>query len=121
MKNIRVAVIGSRTFDDYNFAKQKINEIVVDYRGDISSIVSGGAKGADKIAEKFASEYNIPMQIFKPDWSIGRHAGFLRNTEIINNSDIVIAFWNGTSTGTKDSINKAYKLSKIVHIILIDN
>lgn len=108
---MKVAVIGSRTFDDYELMK-----IILD-KFDITLIVSGGAKGADKLSEKYALEKNIPVQIFKPDWSIGRHAGFLRNTTIIEYSDFVVAFWDGKSKGTLDSINKAKKLNKDTRVV----
>ena len=119
MEKINIAIIGSRTFNDYNFAKQEINNIL-NSKYIIENIISGGAKGADKIGELYAIEYSIPIEIIKPDWSIGRHAGILRNTEIIKKSNIVIAFWDGKSKGTKDSINKAKKQGKILHIIEIN-
>lgn len=112
-----VAIIGSRTFNDYNIIKDEFlkitNNIIV------SKIISGGALGADKIGEKIALEFNIPITIFKPDWSLGKHAGFLRNSDIVINSDIIIAFWNGISKGTHDSIKKAKKLKKELYIIKI--
>lgn len=112
-----VAIIGSRTFNDYNIGKDEFlkitNNIIV------SKIISGGALGADKIGEKIALEFNIPITIFKPDWNLGKHAGFLRNSDIVVNSDIVIAFWNGISKGTHDSIKKAKKLKKELYIIKI--
>jgi hypothetical protein len=67
----------------------------------------------------FADEFNIPKIIIKPDWSIGKRAGYLRNTDIITQSDMVIALWNGRSRGTLDSINKANALNKKVFIVKI--
>jgi hypothetical protein len=111
---MKVAVIGSRTFDDYELVKETLSSI------DITLLVSGGAKGADSLGERYANENNITTLIFKPDWKKhGPAAGPIRNTDIVNNADTIIAFWNGESRGTKDSITKAEKLGKEVIIIKI--
>jgi predicted Rossmann fold nucleotide-binding protein DprA/Smf involved in DNA uptake len=112
---MKLAVIGSRNFNDYEQLKKEINNL--SFSKDINEIISGGARGADSLAEKYANEYRIKLTVFKPDWNIGKHAGFLRNTQIIESSDAVIAFWDGQSKGTLDSLNKAKKLNKIVVII----
>ena len=86
------------------------------------AIVSGGAKGADTLAEKFALENHLEMIVFKPDWKkFGKRAGFLRNTIIIENATIVFAFWDGKSNGTKDSIDKAEKLNKKVIVTIFNS
>lgn len=109
---MRVAVIGSRTFSDYNLMKEALSEIF------ITQIVSGGANGADKLAERYAKENDIPTKIYLPDWNKhGISAGFIRNTDIINDAEYVVAFWNGKSKGTLDSINKAKAANKEVIII----
>lgn len=111
---MKVAVIGSRTFDDYELVKETLSNI------DITLLVSGGAKGADSLGERYANENNITTLIFKPDWKKhGPAAGPIRNTDIVNNADTIIAFWNCESRGTKDSITKAEKLGKEVIIIKI--
>jgi len=101
----RVGVVGSRGFKDYKLLKQTLDE----YK--IGAIVSGKAKGADSLSERYAKERLIPTLIFKPEWNKnGRYnprAGFERNVDIVMNSDLLIAFWDGESLGTKDSIEKA--------------
>ena len=78
----------------------------------------GGADGADSLGERYANENNIETLIFLPDWKKhGKMAGFIRNTDIIENAELVVAFWDKTSKGTKDSIDKATKLGKKVLII----
>ena len=104
-------VIGSRTFTDYDLIKKELDKYV------ISKIVSGGAKGADSLAEKYAHENNIPVEIFKPDWSLGRHAGFLRNKTIVEHSDTLIAFWDGVSKGTLSSIKYGEQYGKQTIIV----
>lgn len=117
---MRVAIVGSRHFNDYELLKRemlllRISNIIPTH------IVSGGAKGADRLAEKFASEYNIPTTIYLPDWTrYGNRAGYLRNEKIVKDADCVIAFWDGESKGTKHSINLAEDMGKILHVILVN-
>lgn len=104
---MKLAVIGSRGFNDYELVKRSLNNI------NITLIISGGAKGADSLAERYASEFSIPTVIYKADWALyGRGAGVIRNTEIIQNAEVVIAFWDGVSKGTLDSIKKCEKFDK---------
>ena len=113
---MKVAVIGSRSFQDYEELKRVLSKI------DVTEIISGGAIGADKLAEQYAKENNIPTKIFLPDWEQhGKIAGFLRNTDIINESELVVAFWDGESKGTLDSIMKAQKQNKKVIITTFNN
>jgi hypothetical protein len=109
---MKVAVIGGRKFDDYERLKKVLNQF------NITRIISGGANGADKLSERYATEKNIQTEIYLPDWDLfGKKAGFLRNTTIIENSEVVVAFWDGKSRGTRDSIGKANKLKKDTFIV----
>ena len=108
----KVAVIGSRTFDNYKLLKETLDSLKIDL------IVSGGAKGADSLAEQYAKENGIETIIHQAEWEkFGRKAGPIRNEYIIRDSDIVVAFWNGKSTGTYHSINLAKKAGKELLII----
>jgi hypothetical protein len=103
---MKLAVVGSRTFNDYELLKKNLDEIHKETP--ITLIISGGAKGADSLSEKWADENGIPKQIFKPDWDkFGKRAGFLRNIDIILNSEQVLAMWDEKSKGTQHSINLA--------------
>lgn len=116
---MNIAIIGSRTFSNYELLSVIIKNFLSENNIKVNSIISGGAKGADSLAEQFALENNLEMIIFKPDWKkFGKKAGIIRNTIIIDNSDTVFAFWDGKSSGTKDAINKAEKLGKKVITIL---
>lgn len=113
---MKLGVVGSRTFNDYNLLKDIINNINSTFK--IECIVSGGANGADKLGEKYAIEYNIPTEIYLPDWKkYGKKAGFIRNEDIVKNSDRIIAFWDGKSKGTKNTINLCKKYFKKCYII----
>jgi hypothetical protein len=80
---------------------------------DISLVVSGGARSADKLGEKFADEYKISKIVFHADWEKhGRAAGPIRNKEIIENADVVFAFWDGFSRGTASTIQFAKEAEK---------
>jgi hypothetical protein len=111
-----LAVVGSRGFTDY----QKLTNTLDEFRSKhpIKGIISGGARGADSLAQRYAEERNIRTQIFLPDWDKhGKIAGILRNQDIVDACNVLIAFWDGKSRGTKDSINKAKKKGKEVFVI----
>jgi len=116
---INLAIIGSRTFNNYFIVESEVNKILQDNNYTIHTVISGGAIGADTLAEKYCSQYNIPIKVIKPDWRLGKSAGMIRNTEIIKESDVIIAFWDNKSKGTSDSINKAKKLNKKIFIVKI--
>lgn len=112
---MKLAIVGSREFTDYQFLEDSILEWAIE---PIELIISGGARGADSLAEQFAAKWNIPTQIFIPDWDrFGRAAGMIRNKDIIENADCVIAFWNGTSKGTANSIQYAKTLGMGLYIV----
>jgi len=86
----------------------------------IDCIISGGAFGADALAERFAREKGIPTIIFKPDWDqYGKPAAFKRNILIVNEADVVIVFWDGFSKGSKHTIDLAEKANKPVIVMTV--
>lgn len=104
------AVVGSRSFNDYNYMKEVLEKYEID------EIVSGGCKyGADKLAEQYATEKDLVLTILLADWkNLGKKAGLIRNVDIVKRSDVVIAFWDGKSRGTKHTIDTAIKHNKKV-------
>jgi hypothetical protein len=111
-----IAIIGSRSITDKAQIYQKLDQIFRSRKPD--EVVSGGAKGPDTLGVLWARENGVSVKEFLPDWAkYGRSAGFKRNTQIVESADLVIAFWDGESRGTLDSINKAKKLGKRVEII----
>jgi hypothetical protein len=110
---MKVAVVGSRNFNDYEKLKQTL-----DQTPDITRIISGGAKGADALAEQWAKEKGIEIVVYKPDWAkYGRGAGVVRNRLIIEDCDYCIAFWDGVSNGTKSSIEHSKKMHKRLLVV----
>lgn len=84
----------------------------------LTRIVSGGAKGVDKMAERFAKENHIEMEVIPAEWNkFGRSAGFLRNQTIIEACNAVIVFWDGVSSGSKHAMILAPKMSREIIVI----
>lgn len=116
---MKIAIVGSRNFNNYELLKDTIlNKFDI---FDITEIVSGGATGADLLGAQFAKEYSIKLTEFLPDWTTyGKSAGYIRNKDIVNHADVVIAFWDGKSKGTKHSIDIAKKENKQCEVILYE-
>ena len=111
----RIAVVGSREFKNWEQLKSKIDNIITE--GDW--IVSGGALGADSLAQRYAKEAGYPILIFYPNWRVNgvydAGAGFKRNGKIVENSDIVLAFYRKNhfqEGGTANTASWARKLNK---------
>lgn len=108
---MKIAVIGSRTITRIDFAK--IGAKPGDY------IVSGGAKGVDTLAENWAVAHGFPVLRFLPDYErYGKAAPHVRNSQIVEAADRIVAFWDGKSRGTKSTIEKAKKHGKEVYIVM---
>ena len=115
---IRIAIIGSRNFNNYIMFKREFLLFLQENNITEYSIVSGGAKGADSFGSKFAKENKKQIVEFLPEWDkYGKRAGFLRNNTIWDNSDIGIAFWDGKSTGTAHSFEITKNQNKILKVI----
>lgn len=113
----KLGIVGSRTFADYALLESDIEDIIG--AENIAMIISGGAKGADTLAEEYANNHHIPLQVFPAKWDqYGKRAGYIRNVKIVENSDVVIAFWDGKSKGTKMTIDECTRHNKQVHVIL---
>jgi len=112
---MNLAVIGGRNFSDFELLSKEIDKLREKYT--IEKIISGGAIGADMLGEMYALDHNIPTLIFEPDWSKGKGAGIMRNKDIIDASNYVIAFWDGESKGTLNSIKRARSSHKPLIIV----
>lgn len=122
---MKLGIIGSRNFKDYNFFLYYVNKFIEKY-GKPTLIVTGDAKGVDTFAAKYANDNKIELKKFFANWSLGKKAGPLRNIEIVNNADVFICFPSIYGIGTQDTINKINKYNinnekkKIIEIIYID-
>lgn len=120
---MRLIVGGSRTFNNYPLLKQKLDLLTSKLDRTRLTIVSGGASGADKLAEQWAFERMVKSEVFHARWrELGKKAGILRNTEMVDScdpkKDAAVFFWNKTSTGTADAIGKARRRGLRVRVIL---
>jgi hypothetical protein len=109
---MKVAIIGSRDFASLTKVRDYVNQLPND-----TIVISGGARGVDTVAETTAKARGLQTIVIRPDWTKGKGAGMERNTQIVATADKVVAFWNGSSRGTADSISKAKKLNKELVII----
>ena len=116
-------VVGSRTFNNYELLKEKLDKLLVNYT-DVC-IVSGGANGADALAERYANEKGYELKVFKADWdNKGKCAGYVRNAQMHKyiskfQNRGVVAFWNGNSKGTEHSFKLAEQYNNPIRIIRI--
>lgn len=108
---MKVAVIGSRglTIENLeNYLPKNTTEIL-----------SGGAKGVDTSAREYAISHGLKLTEFKPDYArFGKGTPLKRNLQIIDCADLVLAFWDGSSKGTKFVINKCKELGKEIKIYI---
>lgn len=121
--DFRVIIAGSHTFTDYPLLVQKCDNILSGIRRNSNIvIISGTARGADRLGEKYASERGFPIRRFPANWSRdGRAAGPIRNALMADNADALIAFWDGQSRGTKNMIDNAREKGLAVRIINYNN
>lgn len=97
---MRVAIIGSRTISD-DFYPMLCEAVPIG----ASQIISGGADGADALAERYSQECGLPLVVIRPDYAkFGRSAPLKRNLEILTQADYVLALWDGVSRGTAQVI-----------------
>lgn len=114
---MKVIIAGSRKFNNYNVLKQHCDKILQNIN-DVE-IVSGTAKGADSLGERYAIENNLQLTKFPADWDKhGKSAGYIRNEEMAKYSDGLIAFWDNKSKGTKHMIDLAEKYKLKVRVII---
>lgn len=114
---MKIAIVGSRNPGNINIANEIEKRINI---RNVDAIISGGAKGIDTLAAEYAKKNDVQLIEYRPDYAKhGRAATFIRNRLIIENADVVVAFWNGESRGTKYSIDYANKIGRETLIINI--
>lgn len=109
---MKIAIVGSRNVTVSDIGK---------YISNAEEIVSGGAVGVDCCAAEYAKEHGIKLTEFLPQYErYGRAAPIVRNKEIVDYSDKIIAFWDGSSKGTLSVIKYAQKAGKPCEIIICE-
>lgn len=127
MRELRIIIAGSRDFNDYKLLKDSMRDILKNTAlEDINKIkiISGTARGADQLGERFAKQFKLEVVKFPADWDrYGKRAGYIRNEEMAKyaiqdyNYGMLVAFWNGESRGTKHMIDLAKKHGLEVHVV----
>lgn len=117
---MKLLVCGSRSWNDYRALERTLDAFQTSTK--VDEIISGGARGADSCASIYCRRRGIPNTVLRPDWeSLGKRAGFVRNLDMLELADEVIAFWDGQSPGTKHTIDAAGRLGKRVTLIIDTN
>jgi hypothetical protein len=117
-EGLKVIIAGSRSFWDYRLLEKEVDNFRLLY--DISEIVSGGARGADMLGEQYARYHNLLVRRLSAHWDVyGKTAGFIRNGEMAEYADALIAFNRGTP-GTSNMIEQMTKRKKIVKVVCVE-
>lgn len=119
MENFKVIIAGSRGFSNYKLLKEKCNEYLREKRKEYNIIIiSGGARGADTLGEKYAQDEGFSLEVFLANWNkFGKSAGFRRNEQMAEVADALIAFWDGKSNGTKHMIEIMENKKLLVRVV----
>jgi hypothetical protein len=115
--SFRVVVAGSRSFADFGLLCERL-DVFLSQRSEVV-IVSGGARGADRLGERYAALRGLPVERFPADWArYGRSAGFRRNKAMAEQADAVVLFWDGQSPGTAQMLSLAQSRGLPVRVVL---
>lgn len=114
---MKLLIAGSPSITNYSLVVSAIEESGFE----ATEVLSGGARGVDRLGERFAAERGVPVVQIKPDWSRGRHAGLLANSELVAQSEVAVVVYDGVSTGTQDTIRRLQEVGKPVFVKVVDS
>lgn len=118
----KLAVVGSRTISS-NKEAAHVYGVLDGLRQSLpllTHVVSGGARGPDRFAAQWAKERGVELVEHLPDWTVGKHAGHLRNSLVARDCDAMVAFWDGRSKGTLHAIGCARAMGKRAFVDMMD-
>lgn len=111
----KIAIVGSRNLRPYKQIERFLRSLPAG-----TTIVSGGASGPDSIAVEYAQKIGLPTKVFPAEWEKhGRAAGMIRNGLIVAEADEILAFHDGVSRGTANTIERAKKAGKPCRVVKI--
>jgi hypothetical protein len=114
-ESFKVIIAGGRDFSDYQLLVEKCDKYLANKTN--IEIVSGTAKGADSLGARYAKDKGYSVKTFPADWAaFGKRAGYLRNEQMANYANALIAFWDGESRGTKHMIDIATEKGLLVKV-----
>lgn len=109
---MRLAVVGSRSIREYD-----LSPLIPQ---GVTEIISGGAMGVDRLAERYARQHSLKLTVFLPEYNrYGRRAPLLRDETIVRECDALLALWDGVSTGTMYTVKFARKMGKPVYVYTV--
>lgn len=115
---MKLLIAGSRDFNNFPLLEENVKFFTKNFDNSEIEIVSGNAKGADKLGEQYAKKYNIKIKLFPADWNkFKKSAGMIRNREMGDYATHAILFWDGKSPGTK-AMAQILKEKNIPHKII---
>ena len=119
MDNFKVIIAGSRGFSNYKLLREQCNKFLREKRKTSNIIVvSGHARGADTLGEKYAQDEGFTLEIYPAQWKkFGKKAGYRRNEQMAEVADALIAFWDGSSKGTKHMIDIMNEKNLLVRVV----
>jgi hypothetical protein len=122
---LRIAVVGCRQYDNYDFFSERfvhyVNELKELYPGRPFEFYSGGAPGIDSMIEDYCADHGYTFTAIDADWDKhGKAAGFIRNQQLAERVGVVLVFWDGQSTGTKDMRDRCFELRRRVRTVRIE-
>ena len=107
---MKVIIAGGRDISDY----KAVEEACAACGWPITEVVSGTARGVDRLGEQWAEAHNVPVKRMSADWDrFGKRAGYLRNQEMVNYADALILVWSGTSNGSAHTLAIAKTMNHI--------
>ena len=116
---MNLIIAGGRLFNNYQLLKNSVDKLCKNHK--ITNIISGKAKGADSLGEKYAKERDINIIAKEADWNLfGKSAGYRRNVEMANIATHAIVFWDGESKGSKHMIDIMKQQNKPVRVVLYE-
>ncbi|HSH51850.1 MAG TPA: SLOG family protein [Bacteroidales bacterium] len=115
---MRLVIAGSRDINWYHLIRDTFTNLP-DY-GKFKEIVSGGARGVDKLGELIAQEFELKLTVMNAKWDqYGKSAGYKRNKEMAKYTDEALIIWDGVSKGTKHMIDLMDEENKICHSFML--
>ena len=115
---MRTIIAGGREFDNFPLLMSEVENFEEYYSSSELIVVSGKARGADALGERWAEENGRKIVSHPADWEkYGKSAGYRRNAEMAIYAEALIAFWDGKSKGTKHMIDLALDKGLLVKVV----
>ena len=115
---LKVIIAGGRDFTNTQYAADSLVKLVEENMlPDTFTIISGNARGADKVGEYLAELRDLPLEIYPANWDkYDKSAGYIRNKQMADVADVLVAFWDSKSRGTMHMINTMKQQHKPVFV-----